>query len=45
MQSSIERPGMPVVYNLLTDPKEQYDIFEFGGEDGVSASYAPSLSD
>jgi arylsulfatase len=34
MQSVIERPGMPVVYNLLTDPKEEYDIFEFGGKEG-----------
>ncbi len=40
MQSVIERPGMPVVYNLLTDPKEQYDIFEFAGEDGEDNMWA-----
>ena len=34
MQSVIERPGMPRVYNLLTDPKEQYDLVKFGGKDG-----------
>jgi arylsulfatase len=40
MQSAIERPGMPVVYNLLTDPKEQYDIFEFGGKEGEDNMWA-----
>ena len=40
MQSSIQRPGMPVVYNLLTDPKEMYDIFEFGGEEGEDDMWA-----
>ena len=29
-----------MVYNLLTDPKEQYDIFEFGGEDGENNMWA-----
>lgn len=34
MRSVIESPGMPRVYNLLTDPKEQYDLVEHGGRDG-----------
>ena len=34
MRSVIENPGMPRVYNLLTDPKELYDIIEHGGRDG-----------
>jgi arylsulfatase len=31
MRSVIERPGMPRIYNLLTDPKEKYDLIEMGG--------------
>ena len=38
--SVIQRPGMPVVYNLLTDPKEEYDIFEFGGKEGEDNMWA-----
>jgi arylsulfatase A-like enzyme len=34
MRSVIENPGMPRLYNLLTDPKELYDVIEFGGRDG-----------
>jgi len=34
MRSVIERPGMPRLYNLLTDPKEQYDVIEKGGRAG-----------
>ena len=34
MRSVIEQPGMPRVYNLLTDPKELYDLVEHGGRDG-----------
>ena len=34
MRSVIEQPGMPRVYNLLADPKEQYDLVEHGGRDG-----------
>jgi arylsulfatase len=40
MMSVIQRPGMPVVYNLLTDPKEEYDIFEFGGKEGEDNMWA-----
>jgi arylsulfatase len=34
MSSPIVNPGMPRVYNLLRDPKEQYDLVHFGGADG-----------
>lgn len=34
MRAIIENPGMPRVYNLLTDPKELYDLVEHGGRDG-----------
>ncbi len=34
MRSVIEKPGMPRLYNLLTDPKELYDVIEYGGRDG-----------
>jgi len=34
MQSAIERPGLPKVYNLLTDPKEEFNSLHFGGLDG-----------
>jgi arylsulfatase len=34
MRSVIEQPGMPRVYNLLTDPKELYDLVQYGGRDG-----------
>jgi len=34
MRSDIVRPGMPRLYNLLSDPKEQYDLIEKGGRDG-----------
>ena len=34
MRSVIERPGIPRIYNLLTDPKERYDLVRFGGNDG-----------
>ena len=33
---------MPVGYNLLTDPKELYDIFEFGGKEGEDNMWAVS---
>jgi arylsulfatase A-like enzyme len=34
MRSVIERPGLPRLYNLLMDPKEQYDLIEKGGRAG-----------
>ncbi len=34
MRSPIVSPGMPRLYNLLRDPKEQYDLVHFGGDDG-----------
>ena len=27
-------PGMPRLYHLLRDPKEQYDLIHYGGVDG-----------
>ena len=32
-------PGIPRIYNLLTDMKEQYDLFKFGGPDGGDQHY------
>lgn len=45
MRSNIDTPGMPRLYNLLTDPKEQYDLIEMGGEAG-EANYwvTPAIS-
>ena len=34
MRDTIERPGMPRLYNLLSDPKEHYDLIDKGGEWG-----------
>jgi arylsulfatase len=34
MRSTVTKPGMPRLYHLLRDPKEQYDLIENGGEDG-----------
>lgn len=34
MRSEVIRPGLPRLYNLLTDPKEQYDLIQMGGETG-----------
>ena len=34
MGSPIVNPGMPRLYHLLRDPKEQYDLVHYGGEDG-----------
>jgi len=34
MGSPIVHPGMPRLYHLLRDPKEQYDLIHYGGEDG-----------
>jgi len=31
MRSTVSTPGMPRLYNLLRDPKEQYDIVDKGG--------------
>ena len=33
MGSPVVTAGMPRVYNLLTDPEEQYDLVHHGGED------------
>jgi len=34
MGSPVVTPGMPRLYHLLRDPKEQYDLIHYGGEDG-----------
>lgn len=34
MLGIVEQQRMPRVYNLLSDPKEQYNIYEFGGRHG-----------
>jgi arylsulfatase A-like enzyme len=34
MGSPIVNPGMPRLYHLLRDPKEQYDLIHYGGVDG-----------
>jgi arylsulfatase len=34
MGSLIVNPGMPRLYHLLRDPKEQYDLIHYGGVDG-----------
>jgi len=45
MRSVIETPGMPRLYNLLIDPKEQYDLIEYGGPE-AEANYwvMPAIS-
>ena len=32
MGSPIVSPGLPRLYNLLRDPKEQYDLIHHGGD-------------
>ena len=32
-------PGMPRIYNLLRDMKEEYDLFKFGGKEGGDQHY------
>ena len=39
MRSAQVKPGMPRMYNLLTDMKEQYDLIKFGGRDGGEQHY------
>ena len=34
MGSPIVSPGLPRLYHLLRDPKEQYDLIHYGGSDG-----------
>ena len=45
MRSDIEQPGMPRLYNLLIDPKEQYDLVEKGGSEGEANFWVmPAIS-
>lgn len=39
MGSPVIQPGMPRIYNLLTDMKEQYDVMQYGGRDGGELHY------
>ena len=34
MGSPIVTPGLPRLYHLLRDPKEQFDLIHYGGDDG-----------
>jgi arylsulfatase len=39
MGSPLVQPGMPRMYNLMTDMREQYDLVEHGGRDGGEPHY------
>jgi arylsulfatase len=39
MGSPMVTPGMPRLYNLLTDMREDYDLVKFGGRDGGEQHY------
>jgi arylsulfatase len=39
MGSPVIKPGLPRMYNLLTDMKEQYDLVKFGGRSGGEKHY------
>jgi arylsulfatase A-like enzyme len=40
MLEDINRPGMmPVVYNLLSDPKEEYNIYRYGARHGEDSMW------
>lgn len=39
MLGDINRPGMPQVFNLLSDPKEQYNIYQYGGPHGEDSMW------
>jgi len=39
MGSPLVQPGMPRLYNLLTDLREDYDLIKFGGRDGGELHY------
>ncbi len=35
----VVKPGMPRLYNFLTDMREDYDLVKFGGRDGGEQHY------
>ena len=39
MGSPVIKPGMPRLYNLLTDMREDYDLVQYGGREGGEQSY------
>ena len=39
MGSPVVKPGMPRLYNLLLDMREDYDLVEHGGRDGGEQHY------
>jgi arylsulfatase len=39
MGAPVIKPGLPRMYNLLTDMKEQYDLIKFGGRSGGEKHY------
>jgi arylsulfatase len=39
MGSPLVQPGMPRLYNLLTDMREDYDLVHYGGKDGGELHY------
>ena len=39
MGSPVVTPGMPRLYNLLTDMREDYDLVKFGGREGGEQNY------
>ena len=39
MGANVMTPGMPRLYHIPTDPKEQYDLVKFGGRDGGERAY------
>ncbi|NKB34879.1 MAG: sulfatase-like hydrolase/transferase [Pseudomonadales bacterium] len=43
MGSTVTTPGMPRLYNLLRDPKEEYDLVEHLGMEGDGAWVIPAI--
>ena len=39
MGAPVVKPGMPRLYNFLTDMREDYDLVKFGGRDGGEQHY------
>ena len=39
MGSPVVQPGMPRLYNLLMDMREEYDLVKYGGKEGGESHY------
>jgi hypothetical protein len=39
MGAPLVQPGLPRLYNLLTDMREDYDLVKYGGRDGGEPHY------